>query len=235
VRARATGQSTGAVTSLEDPPLADPGALTFANRTDAGRRLATLLEPLRELDPVVVGIPRGGVPVAAEVAHALGAELEIAVVRKVGAPQNPEYALGALAEGGVQVLDERAVGAVGLSAAGLAELIARSERELEERVRRYRGGRVPIVLTSRTVILVDDGLATGRSARAAVRSLRERGAARVILAVPVASPDAVADLRAEADEVVCVQTPAELWAVGWWYEDFSPTTDEEVAELLGGS
>ncbi|HYM54762.1 MAG TPA: phosphoribosyltransferase family protein [Solirubrobacteraceae bacterium] len=231
----ASRRPTGAVTSLEDPPSLAPGALGFKDRHDAGRRLAALLERFRDERPVVVGIPRGGVPVAAEVARALGAPLDVAVVRKIGAPQNPEFAIGALAEGGVHVLSERAVLALGISDAGLRALIAHVEDELAERLRRYRGVRAPAELSGRTVILVDDGLATGRSAQAAVRSLRERGAARVILAVPVASPEAAANLGREADEVVCVEMPADMWAVGYWYEDFSPTADEEVAALLAES
>jgi len=235
-----SGQSserrTGPVTSLEDPPpLATDGiadGIVFKDRHDAGRRLATLLERFGGEQPVVVGIPRGGVPVAAEVARALGAPLDVAVVRKIGAPQNPEYAIGALAEGGVHVLSEAVVRAVGLSDAELEVLVERVEGELRERLDRYRGGRKPVELAGRTVILIDDGLATGRSALAAVRSLRRRGAARVILALPVAASDSVELLRDEVDEVVCVEMPADLWAVGWWYEDFSPTTDQEVTALL---
>ncbi len=180
----------------------------------------------------MVGIPRGGVPVAAEVARALDAPLDVAVVCKIGAPRNPEYAIGALAEGGVHVLSEQAVHALGLSEDERAALVARVEDELDQRLRRYRGDRAPIELTGRTVILVDDGLATGRSALAAVRSLRRRGAAQVILAVPVASRQSAQSLSEEADEVVCVEMPADLWAVGYWYRDFSPTTDVEVAALL---
>ncbi|HEY4895041.1 MAG TPA: phosphoribosyltransferase, partial [Solirubrobacteraceae bacterium] len=223
---------TGAITSPEDPPSFVPSAVRFTDRHDAGRQLAALLEPFREERPVVVGIARGGVPVAAEVARALDAPLDIAVVRKIGAPQNPEYAIGALAEGGVHVLSTGTVRAVGLSEAELQALVARVEGELSERLRRYRGARTPTELTGRTVILVDDGLATGRSALAAVRSLRKRGASRVILAVPVAAPESVHALRDEADEVVCVEMPDDLWAIGFWYEDFRPTTDEEVAALL---
>jgi putative phosphoribosyl transferase len=223
---------TGAITSPEDPPSFVPSAVRFTDRHDAGRQLAALLEPFREERPVVVGIARGGVPVAAEVARALDAPLDIAVVRKIGAPQNPEYAIGALAEGGVHVLSTGTVRAVGLSEAELQALVARAEGELSERLRRYRGARTPTELTGRTVILVDDGLATGRSALAAVRSLRKRGASRVILAVPVAAPESVHALRDEADEVVCVEMPDDLWAIGFWYEDFRPTTDEEVAALL---
>ncbi len=223
---------SGAVTSLEDPPLLTPDGLVFKDRSDAGRRLAEQLEPFRDEQPVVVGIPRGGVPVAAEVARALGAPLDVAVVRKVGAPQNPEFAIGALAEGGVHVLSQQAVRATGLSDVALRTLIEGVERELDERIERYRGAREPVEIAGRTAILVDDGLATGRSALAAVISLRKRGARRVILAVPVAAPTSVEALRAEADEVVCVEMPADLWAVGLWYEDFSPTSDEEVAALL---
>ncbi len=223
---------TGPVTSLEDPPVSVPRTVRFQDRHDAGRRLAELLEPFRGEQPVVVGIPRGGVPVAAEVARALGAPLDVAVVRKIGAPQNPEYAIGALAEGGVHVLSDETVHALGLTDAELHALIARVDRELGERRRRYRGTREPVELTGRTVILVNDGLATGRSALAAVGSMRQRGAARVILAVPVAAPASVEALRDYTDEVVCVEMPADLWAVGYWYEDFGPTTDEEVIALL---
>jgi putative phosphoribosyl transferase len=223
---------TGAVTSLEDPPVFVPSAVRFQDRHDAGRQLAGLLGHLREERPLVVGIPRGGVPVAAEVASALGAPLDVTVVRKIGAPQNPEFAIGALAEGGVHVLSERVVRAVGLSDSELETLIARVDRELGERLRSYRGAREPVELTGRTVILVDDGLATGSSALAAVWSLRKRCAARVILAVPVAAPESMHALRDEADEVVCVEMPDDLWAIGFWYEDFRPTTDEEVVALL---
>src|SRR6266851_6666215 len=222
----------GAVTSLGDPPTAPPGASGFSDRRDAGRRLAVLLAPYRGEQPVVVGIPRGGVPVAAEVARALEAPLDVTVVRKIGAPQNPEYAIGALAEGGVHVLSGRIAGAIGLSEGAVRALLARAEHELEVRQRRYHGAREPIDIAGRTVILVDDGLATGRSARAAVRSLRRRGAARVVLAVPVAAPTAVEMLREEADDVVCVATPTDLWSVGQWYQDFAPTADDEVTALL---
>jgi putative phosphoribosyl transferase len=225
-------QLTDAVASLEDPPALAPSPTRFRDRRDAGRRLAALLQPLRDAQPVVVGIPRGGVPVAAEIAHALSAPLDVAIVRKIGAPQNPEFAIGALAEGGVQVLSERTLRAIGLSPADLQTLLTRVEEELREQLRRYRGTRQAIPLSGRTAILVDDGLATGRSALAAVKSLRKRGAARVILAVPVAAPESADALRRYADEVVCVEAPPELWAVGMWYEDFRPTTDEEVAALL---
>jgi putative phosphoribosyl transferase len=206
--------------------------MRFRDRQDAGRRLAELLEPFRAEHPVAVGIPRGGVPVAAEVARALNAPLEVAVVCKVGAPHNPELALGALAEGGVRVLSEQITDALGLSKGELEALIAGVEEQLDRRVRRYRGDALPRELTGHTAIAIDDGLATGSSALAAIASLRKRGAARVILAVPVAAPQSIAALRPHADGVVCVEEPADLWAVGLWYRDFSPTSDPEVAELL---
>jgi predicted phosphoribosyltransferase/dienelactone hydrolase len=190
------------------------------------------LERLRDERPVVVGIPRGGVPVAAEVACALGAPLDVTVVRKIGAPQNPEYAIGALAEGGVCVLSDEAVRATRMSDRELDALAAHAEDELLRRLSRYRGARAPTALRGRTAVLVDDGLATGRSALAAVQSLRGRGASRVILAVPVAAPESAQLLRRYADEVVCIYEPADLWAVGYWYEDFRPTSDDEVTAAL---
>jgi putative phosphoribosyl transferase len=204
----------------------------FKDRHEAGRLLAEMLEPYRPEQPVVVGLPRGGVPVAAEVARALGAPLDVAVVRKIGAPQNTEYAIGAVAEGGVHVLGQRQGRSADLSASELGALIARAESELDERLRRYRGTRRPIELGGRTAIVVDDGLATGRSALAAVRSLRRREAARVILAAPVASAEGARLLGDVADEVLCLEIPPDLWAVGAWYVDFRPTTDDEVARLL---
>jgi putative phosphoribosyl transferase len=212
----------------------------FADRHDAGRRLAGLLEPWRAERPVVCGIPRGGVPVAAEVARALGAPLDVVVVRKIGAPLNPEYGIGALAEGEVGVLDREAIRALGVGPEQLQKLIWRAERELAERLARYRTPlpaslpqRPPLRVAGRTAIVVDDGLATGHTAQAAARSLRGRGAARVILAVPVAAPSSVAELEEEeVDEVVCVEEPPNLGAIGFWYEDFAPTPDREVAALL---
>src|SRR5271165_1241738 len=223
---------TGAVTALEDPPQLSPAQPRFHDRHDAGRALAALLERFRGERPVVVAMPRGGVPVAAEVARALEAPLDVALVRKIGAPRNPEFAIGALAEGGVQVLSGQTVRALGLTRGDLQALLARAEAELAEQSSRYRGSCPPVELVGRTAILVDDGLATGRSALAAVRSLRQRGAARVILAVPVAAPQSAEALGEEADEVVSVEMPEDLWAVGYWYEDFRPTSDAEVTSLL---
>ncbi len=209
-----------------------PGPPRFADRHDAGRRLARLLEHLRVERPIVVGIPRGGVPVAAEVASALGAPLDILVVRKIGAPQNPEYGIGALAEDGVRVIDERAVRELHLDEAQLDALISRARDELDERRERFRAGHPHLPVAGRTVVLIDDGLATGRSARAAARSLRERGAARVILAVPVAAPASVVAMLEFVDDVVSVEMPSDMWAIGLWYDDFTPTADAEIATLL---
>ncbi len=213
------------------------GVRRFADRRDAGRALAQLLEAERMGGerPIVVGIARGGLPVAAEVARALGAPLDVVVVRKIGAPGNPEYGIGALAEGGVEVVSEGAVRALGIAPEQLGELIARARVQLAGRLARYRGERERLGVAGRTVILVDDGLATGRTARVAARSLRERGAARVILAAPVAAPSSLGELGAEVDAVVAVETPANLWAIGLWYEDFGPTSDEEVVALLGAA
>jgi len=223
----------GAVNAFLDLPLDPPGDdVRFADRRDAGRRLAALLGRFREEHPVVVGIPRGGVPVAAEVATALSAPLEVTVVRKIGAPGNPEYGIGALAEGDVVVIDEHAVRALGISASELALLRDRASKELAERLRRYRGAAPPLSLEGRVVLLVDDGLATGRSVRAAAESLRRRGASRVVLAVPVAAPSSLAELRDCIDEAFCVEAPADMWAIGFWYHDFRPTADSEVASLI---
>jgi putative phosphoribosyl transferase len=226
------GRGRGAVDSAENPRAPLLGTGRFRDRHDAGRQLAPLLERFRGQRPVVVGIPRGGVQVAAVLARAMRAPLDVTAVRKIGAPKNPEFAIGALAEGGVRVLDEGVVRTLGLTDAELEEITTRVERELGERLERYRDARAPAPLGGRTAILVDDGLATGRSALAAVRSLRERGATRVILAVPVAAPESAQELRRHADEVVCLEEPSDLRAIGLWYEDFGPTSDAEVAALL---
>jgi putative phosphoribosyl transferase len=206
----------------------------FRDRKDAGRRLAGLLEGYRDREAVVVvGIPRGGVPVAAEVARALGAPLDVIVARKLGAPMNPEYGMGAIAEGGARVISEQALARLRIAPGQLAGLLARTEEEMAALVEHLRDGRPPLPVQGRTVILVDDGLATGRTAHAAALSLRGRGARRVVLAVPVAAASSAAELRASVEEVVCEQMPDDLWAIGFWYEDFSPTSEAEVASLLG--
>jgi putative phosphoribosyl transferase len=223
---------TGAVTAVEDPPMLSAPAIRFRDRRDAGRQLAALLEPYCSERPVIVAMPRGGVPVAAEVARALDAPLDVAVVRKIGAPQNPEFAIGAVAENAVRLLSEQATRALGLTDAEVNVLVAQAEGELADYVHRYRGQRPAIDLAGRTVILIDDGLATGRSAHAALLSLRARGAARLILAVPVAAAESVRALASLVNEIVCVEQPEEMWAVGYWYEDFAPTSDAEVVAAL---
>jgi putative phosphoribosyl transferase len=228
------GRRAGAGESVS-PSGRQDDAVRFADRHDAGRRLAALLGKYRGEDPVVVGIPRGGIPVASEVARALGAPLDLVIVRKIGAPANPEYAIGAVAEGGVSVINRQVVLALHLGVAELQAVLGRAHEELAERLSRYESMHRRLAVAGRTVLLVDDGLATGRSAEAAARSLRECGAARVILAVPVAAPESAGESRAWVDELVCVEMPRDLWAIGLWYEDFSPTSDEEVAALLSGS
>jgi putative phosphoribosyl transferase len=226
----------GAVNSMTRPALGprdDP--VRFADRHDAGRRLAALLGDFAREKPVVVGVPRGGIPVAAEVARALVAPLDVVVVRKIGAPANPEYAIGAVAEGNVSVISREVVRALGLAPAELESVLGRAQDELAERLARYNSIHRRVPVAGRTVLLVDDGLATGRSAQAAARSLRERGAARVVLAVPVAAPESAREARSWVDELVSVEMPPDLWAIGLWYEDFSPTSDEEVAALLAES
>ncbi|MBV2156357.1 phosphoribosyltransferase family protein [Kitasatospora sp. SUK 42] len=204
----------------------------FTDRTDAGRRLAARLGHLGGPDTVVVALPRGGVPVAAEVASALGAPLDICVIRKLGVPYQPELGMGAIGEDGVRVLNEQVIGLAGISDEQLAKVERRERAELERRALRYRGDRPAAELRGRTVVVVDDGIATGSTALAACRIVRARGAARVVLAVPVAPRDWTDRLSAVADELVCVDTPSPFFAIGEFYADFSQTEDEEVLRLL---
>jgi predicted phosphoribosyltransferase len=183
-------------------------------------------------DVIVLALPRGGVPVGYEVARALGAPLEVFVVRKLGLPWHDELAMGALASGGVMVLDEDLIRAARVSEDEIRRVAAMEQAELERRERQYRGNRPFPDLRGKTVILADDGLATGASMRAAVAALREKGPARVVVAVPVASPETCDAFRDIADEIVCAVTPEPFHAVGLWYEDFSQTTDDEVRALL---
>lgn len=208
----------------------------FADRVDAGRRLAELVRArVGDEDTVVVGLPRGGVPVAFEVAQELGAPLDVIVVRKLGVPYQPELGYGAVGEGGVRVLNPEIIRLAALTQTQMDEVERRESATVAERAARLRGDRPAVPLAGRTVIVVDDGVATGGTARAACQVARARGADRVILAVPVGSPDVIAELGRVADEVICLETPRDLFAIGAWYEDFSPTTDEEVAELLRGA
>jgi putative phosphoribosyl transferase len=204
----------------------------FRDRGDAGRQLAAALSRFRGEDVVVLGLPRGGVPVAAPVAEALGAPLDVVVVRKLGVPFSPELAMGAIGEDGVRVLNDSVLHEYGLSADDVAWVEDRERVELEHRVARFRGGRPPVALRGRTAIVVDDGIATGATARAACQVVRALGARRLVLAVPVASADVLARLREVADEVVCLQTPPWLGAVGQAYDDFAQVDDDEVVELL---
>ncbi|GHF08289.1 MULTISPECIES: alpha/beta family hydrolase [Streptomyces] len=206
--------------------------MRFTDRTDAGRQLAERLRHLRSERPVVLGLPRGGVPVAFEVAAALGAPLDVILVRKLGVPFHRELGFGAIGEGGVKVVREDIVRMSRVDEDDLAEVERSEEAVLAEQARSFRGGRPRIPLDGRTAVVVDDGIATGSTASAACRVARAQGAARVVLAVPVAPPDAVAVLTAEVDELVCPFTPAVFSAVGEWYRDFSQTADEEVVELL---
>jgi putative phosphoribosyl transferase len=203
----------------------------FTDRTDAGRRLAAALAPFRGERPVVLGLPRGGVPVAFEVAQALDAPLDVLVARKLGAPGHPELAIGALAPGAVYV-DEAIVRDFAVPRAYLERVIAAESHELARRELAYRKGRPPLDVRGRSVVLVDDGLATGSTARAAVESLRRRGAARIIFAAPVGAPESAVRLRSQVDDLVCLALPPEFRAVSLAYQDFAPTTDEEVLACL---
>jgi putative phosphoribosyl transferase len=209
--------------------------MPFADRTDAGRQLAERLSSLRDEDVVVLGLPRGGVPVAHEVAVALGAALDVIVVRKLGVPVQPELAMGAIGEDGARVLNRDVLHAARVSDADLAAVEAREREELERRARRFRGDRSRVPLEGRTAVIVDDGIATGATARAACHVARAHGAARVVLAVPVAPAGWVEAPHPEADDVVCVETPEWFSAIGQFYGDFSQTSDDEVISLLGRS
>jgi len=214
-----------------DAGSSEEGAM-FADRIDAGERLVAKLEHLRDQDPVVVGLPRGGVPVAAVVARALGASLDVIVVRKLGVPYQPELAMGAIGEDGVEVLNHEVLRMVRVSEGQLAAVEARERAELERRGRAFRAGRPRLSLRDRLVIIVDDGVATGSTASAACQVARAEGASRVVLAVPVAPPDWTRRLGDTADEYVCVDTPASFHGVGQFYDDFSQTSDEEVTRWL---
>ena len=206
--------------------------MRFADRRDAGRRLADLLVDWELQAPVVLALPRGGVPVAFEVATRLAAPLEVLVARKIGAPRQPELGVGAIAEGGVTVFDDVTLLALRLTRDAMRPVVEREEAELRRRVQRYRGSRQPLELAGRTAIVVDDGLATGVTARAALRSVRARGAVHLLLAVPVGPPSAPAFMIPDADDVVMVERPEHLSAVGQWYSDFTQTSDDEVVALL---
>jgi predicted phosphoribosyltransferase len=208
-------------------------ALPFENRGQAGRILAVQLAEYRgRPDVLVLGLPRGGVPVAFEVAQALGAPLDVYLVRKLGVPGHAELAMGAIASGGVRVVNQAMLRSLRISPQQLDAVIRAEEAELRRQERVYRGDRPPPDVSGRTAILVDDGLATGATMQAAVAALRSAGPKEVVVAVPVAPPETCAELKAEADRVVCALTPEPFYAVGAWYRDFSQTSDDEVRELL---
>lgn len=205
---------------------------TLIDRADAGRRLGERLEHLRGEDVIVLALPRGGVPVAAEVARRLRAPLDVVVVRKLGVPYQPELALGAVGEGGALVLNEAVLARTRLSTAELTDIAHRARMEVRRRAARFRAGRPPLPLTGRTAVVVDDGIATGATARAACQVVRAQGAARVVLAAPVGAQDTLTSLAGVVDELVCLQAPPCFGAVGQYYVDFTQTSDEEVVRLL---
>ncbi|HLF99302.1 MAG TPA: phosphoribosyltransferase family protein [Acidimicrobiia bacterium] len=206
--------------------------MRFLDRVDAGRRLGEALENLRDEDLVVLGLPRGGVPVAREIATALGAPLDVIVVRKLGVPFHPELAMGAIGEDGVRVVNDSLLRYAGITPEEWIDVERRERTELDRRLRLLRGGRPRVPLEGRTAVIVDDGIATGSTARAACAVARARGARRVVVAAPVASPSSIEELRDVADSVVCLEAPAAFRSVGEFYADFSATSDEEVTRHL---
>ncbi len=209
--------------------------MIYQDRRDAGRRLGAALQSYSDVSPVVIGLVRGGVPVAAEVARVLQAPLDVLIVRKLGAPSNPEYGVGAIAEETVGIVNTEDIKWLRISQQEMQEIIDRERQEIARRQRIMRGNYPALPVSGKTVILVDDGLATGMTARVAIKAMRERGAAKVIFAVPVGAEATVRQIGDEADSVVCLQTPQDFRAVGSWYHDFRPTTDDEVLDILSRS
>lgn len=206
----------------------------FADRAAAGRELAHALAPWRGSDAMVLALPRGGVIVADAVARALDAPLEVLIVRKIGLPANPEYAIGAMAEDGTVMLDPAVARAAGLDEAGLERVVTAEKRELYRRVAVYRAGRALPPMAGRTVLIVDDGVATGWTARAAIRAVRRAGATQVVFGAPVVAATSTAALRAEVEALVALQVPADLRAIGDWYDAFDAVSDAEVLHVLDG-
>jgi putative phosphoribosyl transferase len=205
----------------------------YPDRTAAGKTLAEQLRHYKDTrDLLVLGLPRGGVPVAYEVAQALGAPLDVFVVRKIGVPGHEELAMGALASGGIRVLNDDVVRQLAPSENVIEELTREEQKEVEQREQRYRGEHASPRITGRTIILIDDGLATGATMRAACAAVRQQQPARVVIAVPVAAPQVCDEMQQEADEVVCAMMPPSLGGIGGWYVDFRQTTDDEVRQLL---
>jgi putative phosphoribosyl transferase len=215
-------------------PIFDAAEGRFENRTVAGRQLGERLAAYRgQPDVLVLGLPRGGVPVAHEVANVLSAPLDIYLVRKLGVPGREELAMGAIASGGTRILNRDVVGALRIDAETIEAVTEVERQELERRERLYRGERPQASLQGRTVLLVDDGLATGASMRAAVAAVRLQALSRIVVAVPVSPIETCVELRGEADDVVCLRTPEPFHGVGLWYEDFEPVSDDEIRRLLG--
>jgi putative phosphoribosyl transferase len=208
------------------------GPLVFENRADAGRILAQQLKVYQNENPLILALPRGGVVVGYEIARTLNAPLDVIVARKLGAPGHEELGIGAIASGGVRVLDEQAVQWLGIPENQLQRITDRETREMERRLRLYRGDRPPPEVRDHTVILVDDGLATGVTARAAVLSLKQQNPRRLVLAVPVCASETARRLETEVDDLVCASIPPDFHAVGLWYRNFEQTTDQEVIDLL---
>jgi putative phosphoribosyl transferase len=206
--------------------------MRFTDRAEAGQALAKKLAHLSEQNSIVLALPRGGLPVAYEVARALRAPLDVLNVRKLGVPSQPELAMGAVSTGGVRVLNDEVIRAAGVSATDLEEATAAQRKEIERREQLYRGGRPAPVLEGRTVIVVDDGIATGATVRAALAVVRAQKPARLVLGVPVAAASTVRSLAGEADEVVSVLTPEDLFAIGLWYDSFPQLTDADVQRFL---
>jgi len=206
---------------------------TLQDRTEAGRRLVEpLLKYAQRPDVIVLALPRGGVPVAYQVVKALDVRLDLMLVRKLGVPSNPEFAMGAIASGGIQIRNEQALRAHPISPAAFEAVVARETRELQRREQLYRGARPPLQLKGQVVILIDDGLATGASMMAAIRAVRMQAPARIVVAVPVAPLETVEALSFEVDEVICPLMPEWMMSIGYWYLNFPQTPDEEVIDLL---
>jgi putative phosphoribosyl transferase len=208
--------------------------MAFIDRADAGRRLARVLLAYRDRRPVVLALPRGGVPVAAEVAAALDAPLDLVLVRKIGVPEQPELAMGAVVDGGAPIVvrNEDVIALAGVDEAEFEAVRDRELAEIERRRRLYAGDRVSADVTGRTAIVIDDGVATGATTRAALRAIRIRRPARLVLAVPVAPTDTLRALREEADEVICLESHASFGAIGFYYADFSQLSDQEVKDIV---
>jgi len=205
----------------------------FENRIEAGRALSPrIAQSIRDRNALVLGLPRGGVPIAFEVAVALDAELDVFIVRKLGLPGKEELAIGAIASGGVRVLNEALIAELQLSPSLIDSIAEREQQELERRQQLFRAGRPRVPVAGRTVIVVDDGIATGASMKAAAQALRTQGPGRILVAVPIAAQQSCAEFRMEVDEIICLHTPALFVGVGMWYRDFSQTSDQEVQQYL---